>query len=491
MLKITPIILSFLFLQFSFVRGENLEINKTKISEGNFSSMNPSKIAFQIPIRDQIGPPILDILRRGLKDAINENADIVIIDMDTPGGELGVTLEIMQEIIESFDRFDGPIITYVNREAISAGAYIAIATNEIAFAPFAQIGAAEAVSGGGGNIDSSMKRKLNSYLKAKIRSYAGEHRYRSRVMASMMDANETLIIEGTPPLASDGSVIQKEGELLTLTAEEAVKKYGIPPQPLLGIGIYESVEKLLDEKCGPGNYTLKKMEINWAEKFGLWLNSIGPIIIGIGLLGLFIEFKTPGFGFFGIAGIVFVLIFFGSKYVSGLAGQEEVLVFLLGVSLVIVELFLFPGLVFPAIIGLLLIVGSILWAMVDIWPNTEFSWNLETFQGPIQELFLAILVTIGLVLALTRILPKTTLWSSLILSSSAGGKVLASTDFDSREKKANPGDLGKTVSELYPTGQVEIDGIRYEARTNLGKIEKGSSIEVIGSNDYGLIVEKK
>jgi membrane-bound serine protease (ClpP class) len=259
----------------------------------------------------------------------------------------------------------------------------------------------------------------------------------------------------------------------------------------LGIGIYESVEKLLDEKCGPGNYTLKKMEINWAEKVGLWLNSIGPIIIGIGLLGLFIEFKTPGFGFFGIAGIIFVLIFFGSKYVSGLAGQEEVLVFLLGVSLVIVELFLFPGLVFPAIIGLLLIVGSILWAMVDIWPNTEFSWNLETFQGPIQELFLAILVTIGLVLALTRILPKTTLWSSLILSSSAGGKVLASTDFDSREKKANPGDLGKTVSELYPTGQVEIDGIRYEARTNLGKIEKGSSIEVIGSNDYGLIVEKK
>jgi membrane-bound serine protease (ClpP class) len=120
---------------------------------------------------------------------------------------------------------------------------------------------------------------------------------------------------------------------LTLTAEEAVKKYGTPPQPLLGTGIYESVEKLLDEKCGPGHYTLIKMEINWAEKVGLWLNSIGPIIIGIGLLGLFIEFKTPGFGFFGIAGIVFVLIFFGSKYVSGLAGQEEVLVFLLGVSL--------------------------------------------------------------------------------------------------------------------------------------------------------------
>ena len=118
--------------------------------------------------------------------------------MDTPGGELGVTLEIMQEIIEAIERFDGSVITYVNKEAISAGAYIAIATSEIAFSPMSQIGAAEAVSGGGGNIDSSMKRKLNSYLKAKIRNYAGDYRYRGKVMAAMMDANESLIIEGQP-----------------------------------------------------------------------------------------------------------------------------------------------------------------------------------------------------------------------------------------------------------------------------------------------------
>ena len=328
MLKIRKIItLISSVLLASFLLGVEVEENSTQNLQDISLSPNVQKIAFQIPIRDQIGPPILDILRRGLKSAIEANADILVIDMDTPGGELGVTLEIMQEIIESFDRFEGPIITYVNNEAISAGAYIAIATNEIAFAPFAQIGAAEAVSGGGGNIDSSMKRKVNSYLKAKIRSYTGKYRYRSRVMASMMDSNETLLIEGSPPLAADGSVIQKEGELVTLTAEEAIKEYGTPPQPLLGIGIYDSVEKLLDEKWGEGNYNLIKMEINWAERAGLWLNSVGPIIIGIGLLGLFIEFKTPGFGFFGIAGIIFVLIFFGSKYVSGLAGQEEVIIF--------------------------------------------------------------------------------------------------------------------------------------------------------------------
>ena len=486
MYKIIQISLSLLFIQISFLLGSKSGEN---VLDHNISASKSHKVAFLIPIRDQIGPPILDILRRGLKDAIISEADIVILDMDTPGGELGVTLEIMQEIIESFDRFDGSIITYVNREAISAGAYIAIATNEIAFAPYAQIGAAEAVSGGGGNIDSSMKRKVNSYLKAKIRSYSGNYRYRSRVMGSMMDANETLLIDGKPPLAADGSIIQKEGELLTLTAEEAVMQYGDPPQPLLGIGIYETVETLLDEKFGAGNYKLTKMEINWAEKVGLWLNSIGPIIIGIGLLGLFIEFKTPGFGLFGIAGIVFVLIFFGSKYVSGLAGQEEILVFLLGVSLVVVELFLFPGLIFPAIIGLCMIIGSILWAMVDVWPNTDFAWSVATFEGPIKELSYAILITIGLVLLLTRILPKTTVWNKLILSSTVGDATI--NNATQVESEPVVGALGKSVSELYPIGQVELEGGRYEARSSLGKISKGVVIKVTGKDDHGLIVVKK
>ena len=147
------IIINFIFItaliSFLFPQVEANDYNGSKNTKLDEPINSSEKIAFLIPIKDQIGPPIFDILRRGLKDAIKQKADMVILDMDTPGGELGVTLEIMQEIIESFDRFEGPIITYINKEAISAGAYIAIATNEIAFAPFAQIGAAEAVSGGG------------------------------------------------------------------------------------------------------------------------------------------------------------------------------------------------------------------------------------------------------------------------------------------------------------------------------------------------------
>ena len=472
-------------------------------AEGNESENNDTNIlvevddndilglAYQIPIREQIGAPILDILRRGLKDAIREGADIVILDMDTPGGELGVTLEIMEEIIENLGKFKGNIITYVNDEAISAGAYIAIASSEIAFSPKSQIGAAEAVSGGGANIDTSMKRKINSYLKAKIRNYAGEHRYRSQIMSAMMDANESLIIEGKPLTTSSGNLIKKPGELLTLTGGEACTLYGSPPVPLLGIGVYESVEEILDDRLGKGNWELKKMEINWAEEAGIWLNGIAPIILSIGLVCIFVEFKTPGFGIFGVVGLLLLLIFFGSKYVAGLAGQEELLVFLIGTCLVLLEIFLVPGLILPGVLGIALMVGGIFWAMVDVWPTPDFQWSMEIIRPPLWEM----LQTFGLVILLgffvSKFLRKTPLWKSLVLSASLDGPNTNENNVRESDLINNlEGKCGKSVSELYPGGLVEIDGTRYEARSNLGKIAKGENVEVIKNSEFELVVKQ-
>jgi len=155
----------------------------------------------------------------------------------------------------------------------------------------------------------------------------------------------------------------------------------------------------------------------------------------------------------------------------------------------VVDLFLFPGLIFPAIIGLCMIIGSILWAMVDVWPNTDFTWSVATFEGPIKELSYAILITIGLVLLLTRILPKTTVWNKLILSSTVGDASF--NNATQGESEPVVGALGKSVSELYPIGQVELEGRRYEARSSLGKISKGAVIKVTGRDDHGLIVVKK
>lgn len=462
--------------------GNTSNDNLVQVKSEENRDVKGKNLAFVIPIKDQIGPPILSILRRGLKDAIRQKAKIVILDMDTPGGELGVTLEIMEEIIGNLEKFDGQIITYVNDEAISAGAYIAIATSEIAFAPNSQIGAAEAVSGGGANIDSSMKRKINSYLKAKIRNYAGDHRYRSQVMSAMMDANETLLIEGKPLKAKDGSLIKKTGELLTLTGEEACQLHGDPPAPLLGFGVFNSFLEILDQKWGADNYDLVEMKINWAEEAGLWLNGIAPILLSVGLVCIFVEFKTPGFGIFGVAGIILLLTFFGSKYVAGLAGQEEVLVFLLGVCLVLVEIFLVPGLVLPGIIGFFMMLGAIFWAMVDIWPTPDFSWNFEVFRLPIWELLQSLGIAFVLGIVISMILPKTPLWQSLVLSTTLQDTLPENGD-------QLVGKKGITISELFPMGQIEIDGKRYDARSKIGKISKGEKVQIVRSSEFEVVVE--
>ena len=484
--------LKFLSSIFLFFTGmlSYTSVAEEKISDGktdsNFTIEGvDKKSAFIIPVRDQIGPPILNILRRGMKQAIESEVDLIILDMDTPGGELGVTLEIMQEILDSVDSWEGKVITYVNKEAISAGAYIAIATQEIAFAPFSQIGAAEAVSGGGGEIDPSMKRKVNSYLKAKIRNFAGSYKYRSLVMAAMMDANVSLIIEGETLKAADGTLIKSPGELLTLTGEEAVMKYGNPPQTLLGTGIFKDLEELLDQRWGKKNYQMIRMEINWAENAGLWLNGIAPLLLSIGLVLLFIEFKTPGFGVFGILGIGFILIFFGSKYVSGLAGQEELLLFLIGFCLVLVEVFLAPGLFLPALLGLALMFGSLIWAMVDMWPGQEIDWSFALFRVPLVELAQSFGLAFILGYLAIKIMGKTPIGKSMLLETSVG-------NLKSNQPSLfiEPNKVGVTVSELYPVGKVQIDGKTYEARSVIGKIEKGQRIKVLKHSGYELVVEE-
>ena len=151
---------------------------------------------------------------------------------------------------------------------------------------------------------------------------------------------------------------------------------------------------------------------------------------------------------------------------AGLAGQEEVLVFLLGVCLVLVEIFLVPGLVLPGIIGFFMMLGAIFWAMVDIWPTPDFSWNFEVFRLPIWELLQSLGIAFVLGIVISMILPKTPLWQSLVLSTTLQDTLLEKGD-------QLVGKKGITISELFPMGQIEIDGKRYDARSKIGKISKG------------------
>lgn len=430
-----------------------------------------------IPVQEQIGSPVLYILRRGLKEAIASGADVVVLDMKTPGGALNVTFEIM----EALDKFPGKTITFVNNEAISAGAFISAVTDDIWFAPDGVIGAAAPVLSTGGEIDKSMKMKIVSYLRARVRAISEGHPYRGQVISAMIDDDYELKI--------GDEVIKAKGELLTLTATEASKTYGEPPVPLLAAGIAISVDDLLTQKFGADGYVVKLLEITWSEKLAVWLNAITPILLGLGLLALFVEFKTPGFGVFGALGIILLGVVFLGNFVAGFSGHEPILIFAIGMLLVAVELFFFPGIVVMALTGVLMMLGSLLWSMADIWPNEPIKFSGDLFLNPLQNLLLGLVVAVGLLLFIARYLPKGWFWTRLAVS----GEVLGSTVMPEMElsREALTGRAGVAATDLFPSGQIEIDGRRYDARLELGSVKAGTLVRVIRHTEFEVIVEAK
>lgn len=432
-----------------------------------------------IPIRNEISDPVLYVLRRGLKEAEEKRFDVVVLDMNTPGGSGQTAFEMM----EAIGRFSGRSITYVNKEAMSAGAFIAASTDEIWFRPKSVIGAAAAVTSQGQDIPETMRLKINSFLRAKIRAVSEGKGYRGQVVSAMIDKDLELKI--------DDKVLKKPGELLSLTAEEAMEKYGNPPQPLLGAGIASDLDALLVAKYGAGNYAITKLEVTWSERLAQLLTGISPILLGLGMLALFIEFKTPGFGFFGVAGIVLLAVVFLSSYVAGLSGHEPVLVFAVGLVLLILEVLFFPGVVVVALTGIVLMLGSLVWAMADLWPNEPITWSGGAFVKPLMNVGLGLAIAAVLAALVLRFLPKSWFWDRMVLTSSVGSSAqLAGVAPEaSTRTDALIGQEGVAITPLRPFGQVEIAGTRYEARLSFGTAASGTRVVVTGRSDFGLTVE--
>jgi membrane-bound serine protease (ClpP class) len=494
MQKWLPQLLSFCFAAVAFgAQGESTvpsnaptsaELDAVaKASVRNETGKKGAERVYVIPVREQIGSAVLYIIRRGIKEAIEQKADAVVLDMKTPGGSLGSTLEIMEAIA----KFPGTTITYINNEAMSAGAFISATTQEIWFAPSGIIGAAAPVSMGGQDVESTMRQKVVSYLKARIRATSEGKGYRGEVISAMIDADYQLKIGDT--------VIKDKGELLSLTATEAAKTYGDPPRTLLSAGTAKDIDDLLAQRFGPGQRTVTTLGVTWSESLAVWLNAISTILLGIGLLALYIEFKTPGFGVFGVIGIVCLGIVFLSSYVAGLSGHEPMLVFGLGLILLAMEILFFPGVVFVALTGLVLMLGSLVWAMADLWPNEPLSvaWTGDAFVGPLSNLGLGLVIAVALGIALARFVPRGWFWDKMVIQSTVGGTAqLSGGGIEATsEITALVGRTGVAATSLHPGGQVEIDGRRYEGRVDIGAIERGRPIIVRGYSDFGLIVEEQ
>ncbi len=444
----------------------------------------PLKRVLVIPLRDEIAEPSLYLLRRGLKEAVAEHADAVVLDLNTPGGAIAVTLEMMAAL----EKFPGRTFAFVDTEAMSAGAFIAAVTGEIWFAPEGVIGAAAPVLEGGQDVEATMKQKLVSYLKARMRAISEGKGRRGEVISAMIDADAELRI--------DGQLIKPKGELLSLTAAEAMRTYGAPARPLLGAGIARGVDDLLTQAFGARGYAVTRLEATWSEHLAVVLNRASPVLMGLGLLALFVGFKTPGFVGLILAGVALLGVVFLGGQVAGLSGHEPVALFTVGVALLLLELAFFHTAGLLGVVGLGLMLGALLWSMADLWPGEPIAvaWSADVFVRPVVNLSLGLVLAGGLAAALLRFLPPGWTWDRLAVHATIGGSAQSSSVAPDAGAGAAldalVGCRGRAATALRPGGQVEIAGRRFEAAVAVGAVEAGAAVVVVKRTDFGLVVEE-
>jgi membrane-bound serine protease (ClpP class) len=359
-----------------------------------------------VPLSGQVSDAQTALLRRTLKQAETDKAAAYVIEMDTPGGSLSAAVDILQLLLKA--RI--PTYTWVNTNAGSAGALIALATDHIYMAPVSAIGAAAVVGGQGEEIPATMGAKVTSYYSGYFRSAAQAKGRNPELAEAFMDKEKEFKI-GT-------EVISAKGSLLTLSAQEAARKFD--GKPLLADGIADSIDQLKKEAKLTGPTV--RLEPSGFERVAQWITVLAPLFLMAGIAAAYMEFKAPGFGVAGFVSILCFAAFFLGHYIAGLTGLEVIVVFALGLALVIVELLLFPGVMVIAAIGVALMLGSALFAMIDYFPGDPMIPSPEMLMRPALNLAIAIVAS-GIVIALlARYFPSLPLFRRLMLpAASAAG----------------------------------------------------------------------
>jgi membrane-bound serine protease (ClpP class) len=441
------------------------------------SEVGGGKVVYIVPVRDQIATPVVYVIRRGVKQAMEAKADALILDMETNGGALTST----EEIIKALENFNGLTVTYVNRKAFSAGAFIAVATQKIYMAPQSVIGAAAPIlMGPGGGVEGmpdTVERKMTSGVSALIRTSAEKNGHNIEVLEGMINKNKEVKI--------DGEVINEKGEILTLTNLQAEKRYGPDDKPLLSLGTVENIDDLIDE-LGFGGAKVLRIEPTGAERIASWLTMIGPLLLLIGIIGTYIEMKTPGFGVPGIVGVVSFILYFAGGYIAGLSGLEWTVVFVLGLGLFLLEIFVFPGTLFIGLVGGGMMLAALVMAMVDFYPGMPAVPSFSAFRESLFNVLLAFALAIVVILVLSRYLLHVPMFHRLVAAGASG----AGSDRKVAEhQKSRLGEVGTTISPLRPGGKAQFGEAILDVISQGEMIPRAAKVRVVGFSGRDAIVE--
>lgn len=426
---------------------------------------------FIIPINGDIDMGLPYVVSRGIDQAENDDAKLIIFDIDTFGGRVDAATKIKDSILGT----KIPTVAFINRRAISAGALISLSCDSIYMTSGATIGAATAVDLQG----NKGSEKVISYMREEMASTA-EANGKSREIAAMM-VDESLkldfyITSSGDTLYSDDIEGFKVDKLVTLTTKDALK-IGFANET------FENIESLI-EYLGFDNNQTRKITSTWSEELVRFLTNptVAPLLMSLGFLGLLFEVKSPGLGFPGIAGIVFLTLFFGSHFLVGLADIIEIILLFFGILLVILEILIIPGFGIAGITGGGLILWSIFYMLLGEYPSAQ-DYN-DAYFG----LSIATIGAIAAGILLFKIITESKYYSQII-------------EFKPQRKQEGYsiskgfekyiGKSGISTTDLRPSGKINIDNQIFQAISTGDYINRNSKIIVLRIDENQMVVAMK
>ena len=408
---------------------------------------------YRIAVTGTVENGLAPYVARALREAQEAGAAAAYLDIDTPGGRV----DAAERISDAIRRATLPVYAFVNPRAFSAGALIAISAQAIYMRPGGVMGAATPVDGQG----QRAPEKMVSAMRAEFRAVAEERGLDPRVAEAMVD--EAIAI---PDLV-------REGELLTLTSGEA-RKVGYAKGEVAD-------EAALLAAVGLGGARVVAVEPNWAEQVVRFLTNplVSPLLLSLGMLGLVLEIKSGGFGIAGLVSLASLGLFFGSSFVLGLAGWEEVLLLGLGIVALAVEVFVLPGFGVAGVLGLAAIGGAIVLSLMGAAPSGGDVVQAVAILGA------SLLITVAVMYTWLRHIPNSDRFGGLFLR----GEMAQADGYVSAALRADlVGQEGVAVTDLRPAGTATIAGERVDVVTEGEYIAQGSAVRVLRSEGYRHVV---
>lgn len=483
-------------------------------NEPNAPTRLPREVqAAIIPCQGLIDQSLLYSIKRRTETALHGGADYLIYEISTYGGLVDAADSIAKYLIQQVAP-RGHTVAYVTTEAISAGALISVSCQDVIMQENTTIGDAAPITMGG-KLEGVEREKAESFVRAAFQRAAEANGYPPLLLKAMvtmqtevyrvrnLDTGQYEFFEGDnlpkdPNLydVKDAQKIVGKDELLTLTAPRALE-YGV-------------ARAVVKDRAGALAFLAQRdgvvftgeprvLETSWSEHMVSWLNSPGvmAVLVMLALLGVYVEFSTPGFGLAGIvAGICFAIIV-GSKYLVGMANWVEILLLLVGIGLVLVEIFVLPGFGVAGILG----IGCVLVGLFGMlirnapdelpWPHTPTDW--QSLSSGAISLSLGFAGFLVLAWLLSRFLPKTQFMSGLVLppaSPRGAGSQISMTAPPRSSTPIQVGQRGNVVSRLRPAGKARFGDTLVDVVGTGEFLDTGTQVEIIAINGSRVVVKK-